>query len=174
MNRSLFVTGFGPFLEVTENPSAELAASSGYDYEILPVTYDAVEEFLSRFKKTGYEKLLLIGVAMLADLMRLELFGRNQLSAIADVSGVIRTGKIDTYGPPLLPTQLWRGISLMKLASPHVCFSRSAGNYICNYFTYRALQELPDRQVGFLHIPSFESIPRDIQEENLKRIIELL
>ena len=59
----ILVTGFGSFGEVIENPSAALAASSGCSYEVLEVSFEAVDQFLERLDRGSFDKLLLLGVA---------------------------------------------------------------------------------------------------------------
>ena len=171
----ILVTAFGPFKEVVENPSAVLAAGSGLNHVVLEVSYAAVDRFLEELAADSFELLLLTGVAMGRDRLTPEFYGRNFNGKTPDVSGEARFGLIDETGPLLLPSTLWKPeiVAEWTLAYP-VQASLNAGNYLCNYITYRALEKFPGKKIGFLHVPDPEKLPIEQQAEVLSVIVRSL
>jgi pyroglutamyl-peptidase len=171
----LLVTGFLAFGRFATNPSALLAASLGRRYELLTVSYAAVDAFLDRVEcDRTVGRLLMLGVCGDARATRIERFGRNHVAPPADVTGEVRgPGPIDPVGPPQLAETLFGdGIesSLGHLA-PQVTWSDDAGSYLCNYALFRALRRLPHLRVGFVHVPPIEAVPHDLQRSTLARLI---
>lgn len=149
---SLFVTGFGPFLDVTENPSGSIAARIGLPYEVLDVTFAAADAFLDRFAETDFEALLMIGVAANSTRLRFETVARNVIGPTPDVAGVVMgPGPVHGPSPRQLHSSLWEGIDAWATDPFEV--SVDAGTYLCNYLSYEAARRFPDRRTGFLHVP---------------------
>jgi len=160
---NLMVTGFGPFAEISTNPSQILASGSGSPFEILEVSYDAVDAFVHRLASDPPEALLSIGVAAKADRIRFETVAHNRMGSLADVRGVVGgPGPIDPAGFPMLAGSLWSPQLLEEtpISEPSV----DAGGYLCNYLYYRALASLPMTRVGFLHVPPFDKVSQTDQE----------
>ena len=168
----LLVTGFGPFGEFSENPSQLLAESSGAPCRILPVTFDAVDEFVANVQSV--DRLVMIGVHGSAKKFHLELFGRNQVGRISDVSGRILSGRIDPAGPAMIRHRLWPAGLPKEIGGERWRYSRSAGSYLCNYLSYRILAARPEIRAGFLHIPSLEVVPLDRQQRFLRHLLDVL
>ncbi len=148
----LFVTGFGPFLDVAENPSGLVAARLGMPFEVLDVTFAAVDDFLDRFADMPYDALLMLGVAAGRQSMNLEVVARNRIGKTPDVSACIMgPGPVEASTPRHLHSRLWSGAEAW--AGPLFEFSVDAGDYLCNYFSFEAARRYPDRQTGFLHLP---------------------
>lgn len=167
------VTGFGPFLEVTENPSSEIAESLNRPCQILDVQYSAVERFLAEVDPQSFDQLMLIGVARRAKALRFELFARNAKGPTPDSGGSSAPGPIDLSSPLLLPASLWANTDVVAKAiqeGPFVA-SMDAGRYLCNYIAYRALQTFPDKRVGFLHIPHFSEVSKETQVESIASVL---
>ncbi|HVL39227.1 MAG TPA: hypothetical protein VM328_07535 [Fimbriimonadaceae bacterium] len=170
----IFVTGFGPFGDIADNPSSELARAAGCPFEILEVSYRFVEDWLASLDLAAFETLLLIGVAAKADKMRIEMVARNTVGGTADVRG-------EVWGPmaicprsaPQLSGSLWRDPELLVETEDWVA-SVDAGTYLCNYVYFRALQRFPDNRVGFLHVPRQSVMPMDRQHEALRRIMTVV
>lgn len=168
---TLWVTGFGPFGEITENPSAWIAERVGVPYEILDVSYSAVDEFLDSLPQRQAGALMMIGVAANRNKICLERVGANWAGEVADVQGIVR-------GPAPIASQtdsdqmanLWRRGD--RLDRKRMQYSRDAGTYLCNYSLHEARRRYPHLPVGFLHIPPFETMPRDAQLELVKRLSE--
>src|SRR5690242_18891454 len=107
MSERTLVTGFGPFLDVVDNPSGMIARSTGRPNEVLEVSYDAVEDFIFHLDPATFDRLLLLGVAPSRTRLCAELFARNTYGRIADVQGTSRTGPIQSNQPLLLGSTLF-------------------------------------------------------------------
>ncbi len=166
------VTGFGPFGRIRNNPSMTLARGCGRPHFLLDVTFDAVETFLKDgFDSASYDALLLVGVADSRRKMSLERVARNLSGATKDVSGQLLNGPIDDNGPTTLPSSLWTSECVEH---PDFEWSDDAGDYLCNYALYRALQSFPDHRVGFLHVPTRHKLTLRRQAENLGWLLNTL
>jgi len=168
------ITGFGPFGEVADNPSGELARTSGHENVVLPVSFRAVDEFIDSLVSNPPEVLLMLGVAAKRDSFSIELVARNLVGALPDVEGMAYgPGPLDPAVPFQLGTTLWRAEEFLSQAgqwSP----SADAGDYLCNYIYFRALQKLPDSRVGFLHVPPYSVLDLSGQRDVFGSILERL
>jgi pyroglutamyl-peptidase len=163
----LFVTGFGSFGAFTDNPSANLAESCGHPHQVLEVSFAAVEEALANLP--DFDALLMIGVAGNTEVMRLETVAHNRIGKLADVQGVVAgPGPIDPAAPFQLHAPLWTQPDLMDAVTV------DAGDYLCNYSLFRAIQLFPTKLVGFLHVPPVDKMPLERQRTELAQIIEQL
>jgi len=170
----VFVTGFGPFGDIGDNPSAELARGCGRPHRILPVSYAAVEEALLDLRDEPFDALLMIGVAANAQRMRLETVAHNRIGRHPDVEGVVAgPGQIDPAGPFQLHGGLW-GPSCELGETDPIDVTTDAGDYLCNYIYFRAIQTFPTRRVGFLHVPTFETLAQGTQSSVLARVLDVL
>lgn len=150
---NLFVTGYGPFGTVTENPSGLIAARLGSPHQVLDVTFCAADTFLDEFGAMPYDALLMIGVAASAERMRLETVARNRIGHSPDVAGVVMgPGPVNAAAPRQLHASLWSGFE-QWLDSPDFEPSVDAGDYLCNYLAFEAARRYPKRETGFLHVP---------------------
>jgi len=164
---NLFITGFGPFLDHKDNPSALLAVNSGFDHAVLAVSYRAVNDFFAGWAGTGYDGLLMIGLAAKRSRMSLESKGWNRKGGTRDAAGAVAAGKIEEDGPECRLASLWSGIAL---DDHRLEFSEDAGDYLCNYVLYRALGFYPELAVGFLHVPPVEIISLEEQGRMLSNL----
>ena len=170
----ILVTGFLPFGDHAVNPSALLAASCGRPFEVLEVSFAAVDEFLARVASAPAppDVLLMLGLRGGGTTIDLEMIARNHVGPSPDIRGETRApGPIDPGGPELLPTTL-----LHALPGPHrFSSSHDAGCYLCNYVYYEALRRLPAFvRVGFVHVPPFEALPLDAQQRELDHLLRLV
>jgi pyrrolidone-carboxylate peptidase len=167
MSERTLVTGFGPFLEVKENPSAMLAEALGRPYEVLEVSYDAVEDFIFHLDPTTFDRLLLLGVAPSRSHICAELFARNTYGTRPDFRGSLRSGPIQQGEPLLVGTTLFgeEPLSEVLVNNSQVRLSLDAGSYLCNFTYYKALMAFPSKQVGFLHVPPLCAIGLNEQIE---------
>lgn len=165
MSERTLVTGFGPFLDVVDNPSRHLAEATGRSCQVLEVSYDAVEDFIFHLDPSTFDRLLLIGVAPSRTHVCAELFARNVYGGVADVEGRGRSGSIQSDQPLLLGSTLFGDELLSDILVHHrsVRMSLNAGSYLCNFAYFKALAAFPAKQVGFLHVPPFEVIPFEDQ-----------
>ena len=169
----ILVTGFGPFKDVVENPSSKLAETCGAPYKVLDVAFGAVDEFIAQLDPSGFDALLMIGVAGGRDRMSPEFYGRNFVGKHPDIAGTVRFGEIDPNGPALLASTLWdpRAVADWTMTAP-VRASLDAGSYLCNYITYKALERFPKQRVGFLHVPDEEKLSLEVQSQVLSEILD--
>lgn len=161
------VTGFGPFGAIEENPSAWLAEHSGRDFQLLDVSYAAVEAWLE--SDPEFDRLLMIGVSANRPTMSLELIGRNVTGQALDIDQIGGPAMIDGRDLPQLGSTLFHGITELPTG---IEFSHTAGDYLCNFSLFRALQRFPARKVGFLHIPPFAVLDRETQLRLLGWLLE--
>lgn len=159
----VLVTGYGPFGDVKENPSAWLAERSGAPFQVLDVTFEAADAFLEELDPDSFDALLMLGVAVGAKRMRFETVGRNAIGPVPDVSGAINgPGPIDPKASFQLGSTLWTAPGVTA-GDDLTEVSHDAGDYLCNYILFRALQRFPDKHVGFLHVAVFDTIPAEEQ-----------
>jgi len=161
---SLLVTGFGPFLDVSDNPSAQLAERAPSAHQIIEVSFRAVDDFLDQLAVRPPTELLSIGVATSASQLRFETVAHNRIGPTPDVLGEVwGPGPIDPAGPPMRAGTLWmpEWLEESELSIP----STDAGGYLCNYLYFQALTRLPHTRVGFLHVPPPERVELSIQED---------
>ncbi|RYG26913.1 hypothetical protein EON82_01475 [bacterium] len=167
------VTGFGPFLTVTDNPSQRLAEGSGRPFEVLEVSYAAADAFLASLDPERFDTLLMLGVAKGRELPTPELYARNWRGDTPDVQGKSLPGPIEPSEPLLIESTLWDPHLLADLeVSLNLHTSLDAGSYLCNYASYRALRMFPKKRIGFLHVPPFEKLPQDRQADLLAAVLQ--
>jgi pyroglutamyl-peptidase len=168
----ILVTGFGPFPGAPHNPTQPLVARllrlrrpALSDVEltghVFPVTYEAVDRELPQLLETHRPRaLLMFGLATRTAHVRIETRARNAITTLwpdAD-HALIRKGSIAggadamMFGPhtaKLLRAALATGIDARG--------SRNAGNYLCNYLSWRAIEatcrDNGARLAAFVHIP---------------------
>lgn len=157
--RCALVTGFGPFANVIDNPSARLALAV-HDPEGNPV-------IIGRSLAVSYARgprdteawalgeeadlVLGIGVAMNRAAPFVERVGRRALDpAKADIDGVCLSEVADGD-----EAERRASLDVERLASLLGCeVSDDAGSYVCNAWLYDVLGRLGHRcAVAFLHLP---------------------
>lgn len=169
------MTGFGPFLNVIENPSATVAAALGRPHQVLEVSFDAADRFVSEVDPASFDNLLLIGVARGRTQVCPELFARNQIGHTRDVRGVDRFGPIEEGAPLLIEGGLWDPNQLLAVFSdPRIHVSLDAGSYLCNYLYFRAVRAFPAKRVGFLHLPDVAAMSLEEQILLVEQLVEMV
>ena len=68
----LLVTGFGPFRNVTDNPSAKLAAALHGTTEVLTVQYGKVESFVKTVSAREEDIIVCLGLNARAEDLKFE------------------------------------------------------------------------------------------------------
>ncbi len=165
------VTGFGPFGSIASNPSSQLAAECGRPFQILEVSYAAVDQFLSELPAESFDLLVMLGVAGQSQRMRFEMVARNWVGTTPDVRGVILgPGPINPTAPP----KFCISPPLALPMSESWEYSFDAGDYLCNYIFFRAMHRFPAKQIHFIHVPPFEVVSPEIQLAELSRLLERL
>ena len=170
---TLLITSFGPWGSHRENAStlwwerAQWAAPEGWTVvrRILPVDWTAAPERLFEAIEAHPDLAVvaLCGLAESRQSITPERFARNRASAITpDIQGLQYAGeRIRPDGPATLEAtlpfeELVNGLRSNGIPSEE---SHDAGDYLCNYLSYRLLDHLqhhPGIRGGFIHVP-----PRD-------------
>jgi pyroglutamyl-peptidase len=168
----ILITGFGPFPGEPYNPTQALVmrllrlrrpAFSDVELSghIFPVTYKAVDRELPQaLAKHRPQALLMFGLAGRTAHVRVETRARNAVTLLwPDAAQTrVRKGSIGSgpdamkFGPHtlrLLRAALGTGIDARS--------SRNAGNYLCNYLSWRAIEAVGTND--HLHLASFVHIP---------------
>ena len=173
MKGRLLVTGFGPFGQVESNPSEALAKRVDAPHQVLEVSFSQVDDFFDKLDRQSFDVLLMLGLARGRQRMTPEFFARNAVGSVLDVAGESRFGLIDPGFPLLLNSTLWTAtiVADWTVELP-VRASFDAGSYVCNYMYFRALEQLPDKAVGFLHVPATDQVCIDEQEKTLAMMID--
>ena len=166
------VTGFLAFEGFDVNPSALLAERCGRQFDLLEVSYAAVDAFLDRLDPDSFDRWLMLGVAGKSSRMRTENFGRNVIGVRSDVRGNVTTGEIEPGGPVQIAGTMWNSPTFAiesNLRRP----SDDAGDYLCNYIYYRGLRKFDGtgKRIGFLHVPPMERMAIDVQLAELNGIL---
>jgi len=185
--RTLLVTGFGPFLHVTENPSSEAirdldgqtVGSLVVRTARLDVTYaDAPRQLQEAIDRVRPDVVLCLGVAP-GGALRLESTARNRdTQGAPDAAGVVRRSHaIRDAGPATIPTRLPldRLRAALEAEGFEVMDSDDAGGYLCNHVFYELMTRRPDGVAGFVHVPTLAP-PWDLPrlQRAIRRIIETL
>jgi pyroglutamyl-peptidase len=145
----LLITGFGPFLEVADNPSARVATAvaalvPGAQAEVLPASYQRstqqLDELLADRQPSA---LLLLGLSRHVDVLRVEAIARNaDRSTSPDVDAVVRGGRpVVADAPRQLAATADLTAVEAALVAADVPFTSStdAGGYVCNHLYFHAL-----------------------------------
>ena len=166
------LTGFGPFGDVVDNPSARIAthfAASGVPgheltVRILPVSFERASEEITRLlMEGGFDLAVMLGVAGRDSEIRVETCARNQDEArIPDCDGRQPSGCIAESGLEIYETTLDAGSLVKSLIESGIParVSDSAGSYVCNRAYYAALHTVAARSMTtrclFVHVPPHE------------------
>lgn len=168
----MLVTGFGPFRNITENPSSILAARLSDQHRILPVTYPAVESFAKSVREIDADVILCLGLNARLEEPAFELYAHNQIGTEAGSSGRKHTRTvIRKSGPKTLGQTLASPEQLLTLPMKT---SFTPGDYLCNFLLYSLLVRYPERKIGFVHIPLFERMSLEKQVTKLEELITFL
>lgn len=167
------VTGYGAFMGITDNPSANMAqklAEAGVkggivEYRRLDVTTDAVDAFVAEMRRSPPDVILSMGVTH--GQAQVEERPENHLGAAPDGNNVQMTEREVRAGGPRelstdLPVETIDGalrpfgdqrVVGTSVSDPGYAPDRSA--YLCNYLGYNLATEFggtPKTTAGFMHI----------------------
>jgi pyroglutamyl-peptidase len=169
------VTGFLAFEGFDVNPSALLAERCGRRFELIEVSYAAVDAFLDRLDPDSFDRWLMLGVAGRSSRMRIENLGRNVIGARSDVRGLASSGEIEPGAPAQLAGTIWRSPTFASETNTRRP-SDDAGDYLCNYIYYRGLRKCDGagKRIGFMHVPPLERMPIETQLAELADILRVV
>lgn len=171
----ILLSGFGPFGNVTVNPSWEAVAPlhreliDGYDLRVVevPVVWETgPERFFAEFDRLQPALAVASGVDMGESVIRLESLAQNDAYG-EDEAGVFLDEVIDPQGAALLESSLPLADlqDALEQASFSVGISDNAGTYLCNYLFYLLMRRLetdpptPQSLGGFIHVPDPLDLP---------------
>src|SRR4051812_29342482 len=153
------VTGFLAFEGFDVNPSALLAERCGRRFELLEVSYAAVDAFVDQLDPDSFDRWLMVGVAGRSSRMRTENVARNVIGQRSDVRGNVPRSEIEGGGPRQVAGTMWNSPTFATETSVRRP-SDDAGDYLCNYVYYRGLRMFAGsgKPIGFLHVPPPEQM----------------
>jgi pyroglutamyl-peptidase len=167
----VLLTGFGPFPGAPYNPTQPLVARLARlrrpaldDVElathIFPVTYAAVDRQLPEVLAAQKpDALLMFGLAARTSYLRVETRARNAVTMLWPDAANTRSSKRGIAGHAdamLFGPHTARLLRAARLTGIDARASRDAGAYLCNYLSWRAIENARDggpRLAAFIHIP---------------------
>lgn len=193
----ILLTGFEPFGQLSENPSQIVAealsqqewAGAEVRHLILPVEFVAAMEKMADFYRGDWfpDIVLHLGVAKSRMTVTLERFAVNIMdTANGDNAGYFPDEVPVVADAPLayqttIPCK--RIIQYLRDNGYEAKLSNSAGTYVCNAVLFNSLHILSadssnnsfrpatNARCGFIHLPLFENMDKNLQLETLKTII---
>jgi len=166
IDSKILVTGYGAFLDHTDNPSLRVARamhemSEVCDCRELPVEFSKLDSALNEINLHQYEWIFLIGLAGARDLVTPEKVALNWCYSPGRPDN---EGKTFEKGVELVKNSAAALFSTMAVEEltqdlnnkgilSQISFS--AGTYVCNATYYKVLQRLEETssKVVFIHIP---------------------
>jgi pyroglutamyl-peptidase len=167
----ILLTGFGPFPGAPYNPTQPLVArlaqlrrpafdDVALSSHIFPVTYAAVDrqlpEVLARVKP---DALLMFGLAARTPYLRIETRARNAVTMLWPDAANTRSSKRGIAGQAdamMFGPHTARLLRAACLTGIDARASRDAGAYLCNYLSWRAIENVKaggPQLAAFIHIP---------------------
>lgn len=201
---TLLLTGFGPFADVADNPTAELvyeikkrSADKGFwlakfpfkIFSVLEVSTTGVDSFICQTQQLrACSKVSIhLGVDTGATTFKLEQCCYNNCSfRVPDAVGNMPDKQCIAPGSPLdccmeTTFDCERACEVLRQEGHDVTVSRDPGRYLCNYVYYRSCSDGGNcSAVGggtsaiFIHVPPFSEIPLDKQVAFVMRAAEVL
>lgn len=173
MERTVLITGFGPFPGAPFNPTAPLVhrlkrlrrpalADTRLVTHVFKTSYAAVDRDLPALIKTHRPRVILMfGLAARTPHLRIETRARNAISRLLPDAqrrlpslGAIAAGKPAALA---LIAPRSRLLAAARGARVPAALSRDAGRYLCNYVFWRAIEAAGGKQgplaVAFIHVP---------------------
>lgn len=195
-NVSFVVTGFGPFQNVTNNPTTVISNKlpdyiSLQNKDLALTTFvietsaaaaqretDQLKEKLTQQQNNGDIVVLLhLGVNYCGTHFQLERCAYNETDfRVRDEKGCKLCNEMVIDGcEPTLETRLDLGKIKRDLGLKSVVISTDPGRFVCNYTYYCSLakfRECPSVYTLFLHVPPFSVVPEDEQLRVVTLVLE--
>ena len=167
----ILVTGFGPFPGAPYNPTQPLVArltrlrrpaldDVAIASHIFPVTYAAVDRQLPEvLAKERPDVLLMFGLASRTPHLRVETRARNAVTMLWPDAANTRSSKRGIAGHAdamMFGPHTAKLLRAARLTGIDARSSRDAGAYLCNYLSWRAIENARaggPRLAAFIHIP---------------------
>ncbi|KAF4319346.1 hypothetical protein BBO99_00005997 [Phytophthora kernoviae] len=194
--RDVYVTGFGKFGDILENPTTHIAKAlvdhpNVTESQVLEVSIEgcvgALEEMYAKAEKRGRPCIILhFGLSAISRTFKLEQVGYNVADfRIPDERGCAPKNEIIHEGEPesietALPLEEMQ--KTLQTVNSRVDISTDPGRYICNYVYYRSLvwannqanKGNLEHYALFVHVPEFRNITLEDQVELASKIVELV
>lgn len=174
--RTLLVTGFGPFPGWERNPTPAMVAAVARmrrpGLRVVPHVFRTVYAEVARdlpalIARHRPDGVLLFGLSGRTGHVRIERFAHNVTTCrIRDASGAFHvSADIAPDGPWRVPTGFRTGplVAAMRKAGINARSSPSAGEYLCNFAYWLALEAVrcgSTRRALFVHVPLPPRHPR--------------
>jgi pyrrolidone-carboxylate peptidase len=167
MGSGVLVVGFGPFLDITDNPSSRLALAvdgatlpdgQRVSGRVMDVSYDRAPAQTLRFCAELSPALLIgVGVARRRSVVTVETIGRRWTDRqTLDVDGAAPSD-LEPGGPPAVPLTAPAALFAEQLGG---VVGTDAGRYVCNAWIYRMTRALQGTlPISFIHIPPSGLMP---------------
>jgi len=167
----ILITGFSPFPGAPANPTAALATRlaragqrRGIDCvaHVFATTYAAVDRELPRLIAAHRpDAILMLGLAARRRHVSIEVLARNRMSVwFPDAGGVVPPRAAIAAGTSAATrgrAEFSRLLAAARATRVKTLLSRDAGNYLCNYAYWRALEAAAapggPRRAVFVHVP---------------------
>jgi pyroglutamyl-peptidase len=192
---TILVTGFGPFPGAPFNPTGPLVkqlarmrlpalANVTIVPHVFETTYAGVDRDLANLiAKHKPDALLMFGLATRTLHLRIETRARNALAVIPDGTGFSPVGREIAAGKPAamaMPAPARRLLAAARTASVPARLSQDAGDYLCNYLCWRAVEAAQKpggpRLTAFVHVPKLRLavVPRLRAKKGLPSLPDLV
>lgn len=184
--KKLLLTGFGPFNGLSEN------ASEGLVQELSDLNFANIDLFTHVFecnsknlkndaqkvvKRYDPDVIISLGVAMKREHFSVERVAINVLDfRISDVVGNQPRGERIL---PSMPDGIFSNLPIhavtkrLREFDPGSYISNSAGTFLCNQLMFLNLSHAKEIKSGFIHIPPFTCISKNVQVKALLSLISL-
>ena len=108
----------------------------------------------------------------LSSKIQLEWRAQNKVGTKLDVDGSSWGGtSLFPDGPSELTGNLWAATTRYQ-TDPHIEINFDAGDYLCNFAYYLARIRHPLLPSGFVHVPPFDVLPKEVQLASLLALID--
>jgi pyroglutamyl-peptidase len=191
MERRLLLTGFVPWADVGENPAEWVAQRldgwRGGDLRVaglvLPVAHVAAcASVAAAIRDLRPDAVLHLGLAAGRPALTVECWAHNVLDfMLPDTAGAQpRLEPLREDGPPRQTTSfdVEAAVRALTAAGAPAAPSATAGTYVCNAVFYRTLDWAATAgfagPVGFIHLPTAETVSLADQERALEHLLCLL
>jgi pyroglutamyl-peptidase len=186
---NILITSFGPFKNISENPSnqimLEIKKSNDLqflfpvkiNYTTLKVSWRFIDRFVKSMSKQKYDLIIHLGVATNNTLMKIELNANNYFKGI-DIFGEEAKYRIIPESINQLTTKLDINLinEIVNQNSNELVLSNNAGSYICNYLYFKSLEiNFLISNVLFIHVADFfnqkDALSLEVQTHLFKKIL---
>nr|CCA26470.1 hypothetical protein TTHERM_00349070 [Albugo laibachii Nc14] len=189
----LYITGFGKFGDIIDNPSATIIQDIANDLsltemQVIEVSVEGSLQTLNAMQSRALVRkkpciFIHFGLHAEAKTIHLEKYAYNLADfRIPDERGqLIKQSLILSDCKSKYETKIPLEVILEDLQGFDFTLSTDPGRFICNLVYFHSLhwleqneKQLPDAHALFVHIPSFDRIPQYHQVEAIKRLIRCL